>query len=131
MPNYANTSKYTEEEIRVWNEIIAHEGKVYFTFKRLRFKYTVKGNELFVSRKRKSITRAAVNKSLQLAKEVMAKYGFLTGPKQIGTFGASYLFPILKDVGYIIVKQRRRKRKKEVRTKNADNSVPNIRSEKE
>ena len=46
---------------------------------------------MFVNRKEKSITKAtagmALSKALQLE-------GIVSGPKKLGTFGASYLYPI-------------------------------------
>ncbi len=54
---------------------------------------------MFVTRKDKSITRASVmmafHKALELGRIV-------TGPKKLGTFGASYLYPVFREIGVII-----------------------------
>ena len=61
----------------------------------------IKGNEMFVTRKDKSITRASVmmafHKALELDRVV-------TGPKKLGTFGASYLYPVFCCLGVICQK---------------------------
>ena len=53
---------------------------------------------MFVTRKDKSITRASVmaafGKALELGRVV-------TGPKKLGTFGASYLYPVFQKIGVI------------------------------
>lgn len=60
--------------------------------------YKVKGNEIFVSRKEKSITRSSVILAMTKAIELQYK---VKGPKQLETFGASYLYPIFKKIGLI------------------------------
>lgn len=93
MPRYADTTNYTEEEIILWQKITASQATVFYTAKGLPFTYTIKGNEIFFSRKEKSITRATVNKAYQRMKDET-----ITGSKQLGVFGASYLLPVLKAV---------------------------------
>ena len=70
----------------------------FYKAKNLEFFYIIKGNEMFVSRKDKSITRATVmvafHKALELNRVV-------TGPKKLGTFGASYLYPVFREIGVI------------------------------
>ena len=93
LPRYADTTNYTEEEIILWQKITASQGVVLHTAKGLPFTYTIRGNEIFFSRKEKSITRATVNKAYQRMKEET-----ITGSKQLGVFGASYLLPVLQTV---------------------------------
>ena len=93
MPHYANTAAYTEAEINPWQKILSLQGTVFHTAKGLPFVYTVKGNEIFFSRKEKSVTRATVNKAYQRIKEET-----ITGSKQLGVFGGSYLLPVLRCV---------------------------------
>lgn len=47
-----------------------YEGYSFQTVKRLRYTYTVKGNELFFSRKEKSVTRASVEMALKTVIEL-------------------------------------------------------------
>lgn len=86
----------------IWEKIIAMSGKTLYTFKNLPFEYTVKGNEIFISRKTKSITRATVGQAYQKAVELK---GEVPGPKKLGTFGASYLYPIFIELGIIKVQK--------------------------
>lgn len=87
---------YLEELL--WEALMLFQGDSFYTAKKLEFTYTIKGNEMFVSRKEKSITRATVNMSFRKA---VALDGFVTGPKKLGTFGASYLYPMFIRFGII------------------------------
>lgn len=91
MPRYADTSACTPEENDLWERLRACQDRVFYTAKGLDFTCSVRGNELFVSRKEKSITRSTVNQALRVA---MERDGVVPGPKTLGTFGASYLYPI-------------------------------------
>ena len=50
--------------------------------------------EMFISRKEKSITKATVMIAFHKALELMDAEGSVSGPKKLGTFGASYLYPV-------------------------------------
>lgn len=90
MARYANTDSCTAEENQTWAWMTQMQGTVFHTFKGLPFTYIIRGNELFISRREKSITRATVNRALQkITRENV------TGSKQLGVFGASYLLPLL------------------------------------
>ncbi|MCD8068358.1 MAG: hypothetical protein LUE87_05640 [Lachnospiraceae bacterium] len=82
----------------LWAALVEFEGRSFFTAKNLEFTYTVKGGELFVSRKEKSITRATVELAFRRALELKEA---ATGPKKLGVFGASYLYPVLIELGVI------------------------------
>ena len=101
MGRFADLSNYTPEENLVWEKLRGEAGMTCRTFCGLDFTYTVRGNELFVSRRAKSLTRATVIQSYRRAKEVLAGGSALTGPKSIGTFGASYLLPIFQALGVL------------------------------
>ena len=98
MANYADTSLYTPEEVALWARLEALAGTELVTAKGLRFRFTLRGNELFVDRKEKSITRSTVNQAYRKAVEL---FGVVPGPKALGTFGASYLYPIFQRLGII------------------------------
>ena len=51
-----------------------------------------------MDRKEKSITRSTVNQAYRRAVEL---FGVVPGPKALGTFGASYLYPIFQRLGII------------------------------
>lgn len=89
-------SGHTTEAL--WNALEALEGEAFLTAKGLSFTYVIRGGELFVSRKEKSITRATVELAFQRALELG---GDATGPKKLGVFGASYLYPIFLRLGIL------------------------------
>ena len=74
----------------LWSDIELNQGIPLKTAKGLEFTYTVKGGEIKVDRKEKTITKSSVEIAYKKALE-----GNITGPKKLGVFGASYLFPIL------------------------------------
>lgn len=87
----------TEENL--WAAIEAFEGHPFSTEKGLSLKYTVKGGEIFFSRKEKSVTRATVLKAFNRARQIQKDEGCVSGPKKLGTFGASYLYPVFLRIG--------------------------------
>ncbi|MCD8010073.1 MAG: hypothetical protein LUF34_04655 [Lachnospiraceae bacterium] len=84
-------------EDALWAALRAFQGYPFRTAKGLTFTYTVRGGELFVDRKEKSITRATVDLAFRRALELQV----VTGPKKLGVFGASYLYPIFLHLGII------------------------------
>lgn len=86
----------TKELEDLWAAIVLFEGYPFYTARGLRFKYRVVGGEIFVDRKEKSITKSSVRLAYQKALE-----GGITGPKKLGVFGASYLYPIFVRLGVI------------------------------
>ena len=67
--------------------------------KGLSLKYTVKGGEIFFSRKEKSVTRATALKAFNRARQIQKDEGCVSGPKKLGAFGASYLYPVFLRIG--------------------------------
>ena len=94
MANYADTSAYTEGEKELWVKLAEKQGKTYYTAKGLPFTYVIKGNEIFFSRKKKSVTRATVNQAYRKMCEEE-----VTCSKRLVVFGRSYLYPVFKDIG--------------------------------
>lgn len=92
-------TKYTAESL--WELLRQHEGEEFLTFKGLPFTYSIRGNELFVDRKDKSITLATIMLSYENAIKIIENGNTVSGPKKLGTFGASYIFPIFKRIGLI------------------------------
>ena len=87
-----------EREQKLWQELTYLQGCLFTTNKGLDFTYKIRGGEMFVDRKEKSITRATVMKAYG---KVVELDGFVKGPKILGTFGASYLYPIFVKMGLI------------------------------
>lgn len=85
-------------EDEVWEQIKELQSEVFVTAKGLKYSYHIKGGEIFVDRKEKSITKATVLIAYRKAKEL---FGIVSGPKQLGVFGSSYLFPVFLRLGII------------------------------
>ncbi len=89
----------------LWEAVLAFAGYPFETSKGLEFTYSLKknrygepGNELVFSRKEKTITKSTVLKAFEKAVEFN---GVVNGPKKLGTFGASYLYPVFIRLGVI------------------------------
>ncbi len=82
----------------LWAAILQFQSYPFRTAKGLEFTYTVKGGEMFVDRKEKSITKATVELAWNRARELE---GIVSGPKKLGAFGASYLYPVFVQLGVI------------------------------
>lgn len=87
-----------EQEEELWSLLIDLQGCVFLTAKGLKFTYKIRGGEMFVNRKSKSITQATVFMAFRKAMELG---GVVAGPKKLGTFGASYLYPVFVRIGVI------------------------------
>lgn len=93
MGRMADTSDYTQVELELWEKINALQGTLLHTAKGLPFRVEIKGNELFVDRRKKSITRASVNMAYRKWTEDPE-----CGPKVLGVFGASYLWSLFREI---------------------------------
>lgn len=94
----------------LWEAIRAFAGYPFQTAQGLSFTYAMKpnrygepGNEIVFSRKEKSVTKATVAKAYERVKElgdgvIPAR---VDGPKKLGVFGASYLYPVFVRLGVI------------------------------
>ena len=87
-----------EQEAELWSMLVYLQGCVFLTAKGLKFTYKIKGGEMFVNRKSKSITQATVFMAFRKALELG---GAVSAPKKLGTFGASYLYQIFVRLGVI------------------------------
>lgn len=90
---------------RLWETLIRFQNHIFRTAKNLEFTYIIKGNEMFLSRKDKSITRSTVNLAFRKALELQRELGMVSGPKKLGCFGASYLYPVFLEIGIICSEQ--------------------------
>lgn len=96
----------SEEDEKLWQQIVALEGHKFATARGLEFRYHVKRNrggealgELVIDRKEKTVTRNTVLLAYERAKAVQAAEGCVSGPKKLGVFGASYLYPVFLYLG--------------------------------
>ena len=93
MGRVADTSNNTQKELELWEKINALQSALLYTAKGLPFRIEIKGNELFVDRRKKSITRASVNIAYKKWVENPE-----SGPKALGVFGASYLWSLFREI---------------------------------
>lgn len=91
----------TELDDSLWNALLEFQRCSFQTAKGFNFTYEIRGYEMFVDRKEKSVTRATVNMAFHKALEIQRTQGKVTGPKKLGTFGASYLYPVFIRIGVI------------------------------
>lgn len=89
---------FEQLEREVWDILVLLQNLPFFTSKGLEFTYIIKGNEIFFSRREKSITRSTVDIALKKALELGGK---AAGPKKLGVFGASYIYPLFIRIGLI------------------------------
>ena len=94
-----------DRDSALWDALIAWQGEMFYTAKGLAFTYSIRerrdgalGGEMFISRKEKSITQSTVFMAFHKAQELG---GNVEGPKKLGTFGASYLYPVFIRLGVI------------------------------
>lgn len=76
----------------LWKLLEERQGQTFYTMKKLPFTYVIRGGEMFVDRKKKSITKATFSaawEKLQMDTEHM-----ITGPKKLNCFGAPYLWAL-------------------------------------
>lgn len=81
----------------MFSMLIYLQGCVFLTVKGLKFTYKIKGGELFVNRKFKSLTQVMIFMVLRKAMEL----GVNSGAKKLRIFRANYLYPIFVRSGEI------------------------------
>ena len=77
----------------LWDLLSEHQNEPFYTVKKLPFSYIIKGGELFVDRRTKSITKATFQQALDRIAENPDK---VIGPKSLNVFGAPYIWALLK-----------------------------------
>lgn len=77
----------------LWELLELHQTETFYTMKKLPFTFTVKGGEIFVDRRSKSITKSTFEQALQ---KLRTNPEQITGPKKLNSFGAPYIWAILK-----------------------------------
>ena len=94
MGRNAKTEQYSPDEYGFWRRFRELAGQPFMTLRGLEYTFDVKGNEIFFDRKEKSVTLATVIQAYRKVLELQAEGIEVIGPKQLGVFGASYLFPV-------------------------------------
>jgi hypothetical protein len=88
-------------EAALWDTLVLFQEYPFCTAKGLRFSYIIKGNEIFFTRKAKSVIRATVNLALKEVIKLQENGIKITGPKKLGCFGSSYLYTVFIRIGVI------------------------------
>ena len=78
------TEKTTGNETGIWETVVSLRGRAFYTAKGLPFVYAVKGGELFVDRRKRSVTRSTFERAF----EKMRSDPTVRGPKKLGVYGA-------------------------------------------
>ena len=96
----------SEEDEQLWQHIVEFEDYPFITVRGLEFTYHVKSNrqgnmlgEIIIDRKEKNITRSTIMLAYQNAVAIQKNEGCVKGPKKLGVFGASYLYPVFLHMG--------------------------------
>lgn len=100
MPRAVNISN-RERAQAVWDLLRKHAGERFVTAKGLPYTYSIRGWELFVDRRAKSITFSTVAAALRRIDALLADGTVISGPKMIGCYGASYLYPVFIALGVL------------------------------
>ena len=101
-PSEDDPEKIAGMEQLLWEILVENQKLSFLTAKGLSYTYSIRGNEMFVDRKDKSLTRATVQLAFQNALFLQRRGEPVSGPKKLKTFGASYLFPIFVKLGIIL-----------------------------
>lgn len=88
-----------EAEMYLWQAIEIFENYLFQTANGFPLRYTIRGGEIFFTRKEKSVTKATVMQAFLKVREIQKQEGFVSGPKKLGTFGASYLYAVFLRIG--------------------------------
>ena len=104
MPQFHTITNPADDAI--WSFIISLAGEIFHTARGLPFSYHQKISrtgeplgELVIGRKEKTITRSTVLLAYEKALELMTIEDCVSGPKKLGCFGASYLYPVFLELG--------------------------------
>lgn len=91
----------------LWEQLILLQGESFSTSGRgsrpgKPFTYTIRGGEMIVSAKAKTITKATVLHAYENALHLQSVEGYVKGPKKLNVPGAaSYLYPVFLRLGII------------------------------
>ena len=77
----------------VWDAIVKFDSYPFHTVSGIKFRYTVKGQEIVINRKEEIITRETVDMALS---NVLQKDRVVEEPDQLNISESGYLYPILK-----------------------------------
>lgn len=82
----------------LWKMLEERQGTVFYTAKKLPFQYAIRGGEMFVDRRSKSITKATFANALQ---KIAERPEAIKGPKALNVFGAPYVWAVFLTLGIV------------------------------
>lgn len=93
-----------EAEEYLWNTLEYLQGCIFHIYeeqhhKILRFKYEIRGEEMFISGKDESIAKATIMLAFSNIRELQKIEGCVEDPKKMGISSANYLYPIFLRLG--------------------------------
>ena len=99
---------HPDEEQYLWEALLLFANYPFQTAKGLKYSYSIKtrrngeySDEIVFDQKVKSVTRTTINLAYKKALDIQEKEGYVSGPKKLGAFGASYIYPIFVRLGVI------------------------------
>lgn len=101
---------HPDSEQYLWEALTLFANYPFQTAKGLKYSYSIKTGrddeyvgEIIFDRKAKSVTvtRATINLAYKKAIEIQKKEGYVSGPKKLDVFGASYIYPVFIRLGVI------------------------------
>lgn len=106
LPEALDTAESIDaEEARLWAMLVSRQGSPFHTAKNLEFTYTIRGGEMFVDRRSKSITKATISKAFRRVREDGGHE--IQGPKALNCFGAPYVWAIFTALGVVVPGERK------------------------
>ena len=87
---FREAKNFSAQSEAVWEMILICQNRPFHTVRNCEFRYTVRGHEIKISRKEKTITRA--DGGCRSAKGTETGDGLRS--QAAGVFGASYLYPL-------------------------------------
>ena len=111
MFNSSNLPAARPSEEEFWNLLLIHQNQPFHTAKNLPFTYTIRGGEMFVDRRSKSITKATI---LQAYRRILEdQEQLIRGPKKLNCFGAPYVWAVFLELGVVSAPPKKKKAGKE------------------
>ncbi len=92
---------YQKAKEKIWEMLGVFEGYAFYTNSGRMFRYKIKGNELFIDRKEKSVTRASFEYAFDVVIRLKDEGIVIKGPKMMGCYGDSYMYSIFVRLGII------------------------------
>lgn len=87
----------TDNEL--WEWLTARQGEAFYTARGLAYTYSIRGGEMFVDRREKSITRAMVHRAYERVRRDTEH--MIGGPKALNCFGAPYVWALFVALGIV------------------------------